>query len=371
MARARRDSSLAAVAARRLAAQRIARREHRDPAALVSWMGALQAQDPAAARWAVGIRLAGAPVTEAAVQRALDEGSIIRTHVMRWTWQLVAPADLHWILPLVGPEMIRRAARRFRELDLDEATVRRSRAVLERALRDGGHRTRDELGAALEEAGIPIADGRLSHLLGRAELEGVICSGAARGKLATFALLEARAPRSGTAWPRDRALAELARRYFRSRGPATLADFVWWSGLRPAEARVALDSVRAELAAETLEGRDAWRDPQQPAGTPAALADAHLVPPFDELLIAYKDRGAVLDPQHATYMNAGGGMLPGAVVLGARVVGTWRRTLVRDQVAVQVRPFARMPARDRDRIERAAGRYARFLDRAATVTFTA
>ena len=362
----------ASVGARRLAAQRIAPREHRDPAALVAWMGAMQAQDPAAARWAVGIRLAGAAVTEAAIQRALDEGRIIRTHVMRWTWQLVAPEDLHWIVALVGPEVIRRAARRFRELELDEATFRRSRAVLERALRDGEHRTRDELSAALEAAGISMADGRrLSHLLGRAELEGVICSGAARGKSATFALLEARAPRPATAWPRERALAELARRYFRSRGPATLPDFIWWSGLRPADARAALESVRSELAPETLEGREAWTDPQPPATGRAALADAHLVPPFDELLIAYKDRGAVLDPQHAAHMNAGGGILPGAVVLGARVVGSWRRTLVRDQVDVQVRLFARLAAADRENIARAAARYGRFLAREAKVTFAA
>jgi len=360
------------IAARRLAAQRIARREHRDPAALVSWMGALQAQDPAAARWAVGMRLAGASPREAAIQRALDEGTIIRTHVMRWTWQLVAAADLHWMLPLIGPEVIRRAARRFRELALDEATFRRSRGVLERALRDGAHRTRDELGAALAAAGIATEDGRrLSHLLGRAELEGIICSGATRGKAATFALLAARAPRPAAAWPRERALAELARRYFRSRGPATVADFVWWSGLRPAEARAALESVRPELARDTLDGREAWRDPEGAVAPRAALADAHLIPPFDELLIAYKDRGAVLDPQHATHMNAGGGMLPGAVVLGGRVVASWRRTLVRDEVAVQVRPFARIAAADRAKIQRAAGRYARFLGRAATVTFTA
>jgi hypothetical protein len=360
------------VAAWRLAAQRLAPREHRDPAALVSWMGAMQAQDPAAARWAVGMRLAGRAAGEAAIARALDEGSVIRTHVMRWTWQLVAPADLHWMLPLVGPEVIRRAARRFRELDLDEATFRRSRTVLERALRDGAHATRDELAAALQAAGISVADGRrLSHLLGRAELEGLICSGAARGKSATFALLESRAAPPKTPWPREQALAELARRYFRSRGPATLADFVWWSGLPPAQARAALESVRDQLAHVRLEGADAWRDPEQPAAPGPALADAYLVPPFDELLIAYKDRAAVLEPAHARRMNAGGGMLPGAVLLGGRVVASWRRTLARDQVAIRVEPFTRMTARGQEQVRRAADRYARFLGLEAAVAFAA
>ncbi len=354
-------AELQRAAALRLAAQRLARREHRDPGALVAWMGAMQAQDPAAARWAVGMRLSGSSTTEASVQRALDDGLVIRTHAMRWTWQLVAAADLHWIVPLVAPETIRRAARRFRELGLDEAAVRRSRAVFERALRDGAHLTRDELRAALEAAGISTADTRLSHLLGRAELEGLICSGAIRGKAPTFALWDARVRRADSPWPRERALAELARRYFRSRGPATLADFTWWSGLPPAQARVALDSVRSELAREAFDGRDTWRDPDQPAATPAALAGAYLAPPFDELLIAYKDRGAVLDPRHAPRLNAGGGMIAGIVVLGGRVVAAWRRTLGRGQVSLAVDPFSATTKSDRALIAAAAQRYARFL----------
>ena len=123
-------------------------------------MGAIQAQDPAGARWAVGMRLGAPRVTEAAILRAIEAGAIIRTHAMRWTWQLVAASDLHWLLPLVAPVLVRRAARRFRELDLDERTFRRSRAALERALAGGAHLTRDELRAALEAAGVAAADGR-------------------------------------------------------------------------------------------------------------------------------------------------------------------------------------------------------------------
>jgi hypothetical protein len=361
-----------AVAAARLAAQRIARRDQTDAAALVAWMGAMQAQDAAAARWAVALRLGGSPAGEAAIRRALDQGAIVRTHAMRWTWQLVAPGDLHWMLPLLAPALLRRADRRFRELGLDEATFRRSRAALERALRDGAHLTRDQLRAALEAAGVDTAGGRLSHLLGRAELEGIMCSGAARGPAATFALLETRAPRPPSApWPRAQALAELARRYFRSRGPATLADFAWWSGLPPADARAALAAAAGALARETIGGRDAWRDPDAGAAPARAVAAAYLAPPFDEILIAYKDRGALLAPAHTGRMNGGGGMLPGAVLLGGRVVASWRRTLGRAQVAVEVRPFVRLTAAGRAQIARAARRYARFLGLAETVTIAA
>ncbi len=367
------------VAAQRLAAQRIAPHAEVDPADLVAWMGAMQAQDPAGARWAVGMRLGGRAVTEAAILRAIESGAIIRTHAMRWTWQLVAACDLHWLLPLVAPVLVRRAARRFRELDLDERAFRRSRGALERALGGGAHLTRDELRAALDQAGVSTADGRrLSHLLGRAELDGVICSGAPRGKSATYALLEERVPRPATPWPRERALAELARRYFRSRGPATMADFVWWSGLPPAEARAALQTVEPELARETIAfadlgssatGRPAWRDPEvTPAGR-AALAGAHLVPPFDEILVAYTDRAAVLEPLHARRLNAGGGMLAPSVLLRGRVVGTWRRTLGRAEVAIAVQPFERLVAEDREAIAGAARRYAGFLQLKAAVEF--
>jgi hypothetical protein len=358
------------VAAQRLAAQRIARPDHRSPAALVAWMGAIQAQDPAGARWAVALRLAGKPVAEQEILGALQEGSIIRTHVMRWTWQLVTPADLHWMLPLVAARLFQRAARRFRELGLDQKTLGRSRAILERALRDGAHLTRDELRAALEAGRVSAAaGGRLSHLLAHAELQGVICSGAPRGAAATYALLETRAPRPASPWSREESLAELARRYFRSRGPATVADFTWWSGLSPAEARAAAQSVESELARQEIDGYTAWADPD--AGRPRSGERAHLVPPFDEILVAYKDRAALLDPAHARRLNAGGGMLAPSVVLGGRVGGIWRRTMGRTEVAVSISAFDRLTRTDRDAVAQAAERYARFLGLKLALAFRA
>ena len=213
------------------------------------------------------------------------------------------------------------------------------------------------------------AGGGLSALLAHAELQGAICSGAPRGASATYALLETRAPRAASAWSREESLAELARRYFRSRGPATLADFTWWSGLSPAEARAVLQSVEAELAPQPIDGRPAWRDPA------LALArsgeEAHLVPPFDEILVAYKDRAALLDPAHARRLNAGGGMLAPAVVLGGRIAGTWRRTLGRGEVAVSISAFDRLTRADREAIAQAARRYARFLGSKLALSFGA
>jgi hypothetical protein len=352
----------AMLAAQRLAAQQIAQHAFTRPAELVAWMGAIQAQDPLAARWAVGLRL-GRPAGGGAdaITAALADGSLLRTHVMRWTWQLVTPADLHWMLPLVAPRLMARAARRHRELALDAKTFRRAEAVFTRALADGAHRTRAELGAALRAAGVAPDNQRLSHLLGRAELQGLICSGAPRGNQATWTLLAQRAPRAGRELTRDQALAELARRYFRSRGPATAADFAWWSGLAPADARAGLSAVASELVSDSISGVAYWRARQAPRPSPAALADAYLLPAFDEYLIAYRDRAAVLNPSDARRINAGGGLLAPTVVVSGRVVGVWRRTLGRGVVTIALSLFGNPARVERARIDAAAERYGAFL----------
>jgi len=353
----------AVIAAQRLAAQQIAHPRFIQPAELVAWMGALQAQEPLAARWALGLRLGGpgAAPGASAIETALADGSVLRTHVMRWTWQLVTPADLHWMLPLVGPRLMTRAARRHRELALDARTFRRAEAAFTRALGDGAHRTRAELGAALRAAGLAPEGQRLGHLLGHAELQGLICSGAPRGKQATWALLAQRAPPAGAVLTRDEALAELARRYFRSRGPATAADFAWWSGLAPADARAGLAAISTELASQSIGGVTYWRARQAPRVSPTALADAYLLPAFDEYLVAYRDRAAVLSAGDARRINAGGGLLAPTVVVGGRVVGTWRRTLGRGLVTIAWSLFGKLAPRDRTRIEAAAERYGAFL----------
>ena len=354
----------ALIAAQRLAAQQIARSAFTKPAELVARMGAMQAQEPLAARWAVGLRLGGrggAAAGANAIEDALADGSVLRTHVMRWTWQLVTPADLHWMLPLVAPRLMARAARRHRELALDTKTFRQAEAAFTQALADGAHRTRAELGAALRAAGVAPDGQRLPHLLGHAELQGLICSGAPRGKQATWALLERRAPQVGAALVRDEALAELARRYFRSRGPASAADFGWWSGLAPADARAGLAAVAPDLTSESIAGVTYWRDRKAPRVSAKALADAYLLPAFDEYLVAYRDRSAVLSPRDARRINAGGGLLAPTIVVGGRIVGTWRRTLGRSAVTIALSLFGKPTPRERALIVTAAERYGAFL----------
>jgi hypothetical protein len=346
-----------ALVAARLAAQQITRPACATAAALVSRLLAVQAQDYAGARWAVGARLAGT-ATDATITAALASGAVLRTHALRGTWQLIVPADVRWLLALVAPRQIARAQPRFRELGIDAATIRRSQAAIARALAKRSQATRAELAAALAARKIATAGQRLSYLLWRAELDALITSGVPRGKQPTYALLDERAPGSNPLPDRDAALAELARRYFGSRGPATVADFAWWSGLAPAEARRGLEAAAKMLTGVHVGARSYWHGVHRTlAGTPAAV----LLPPFDEYLVAYRDRDAALDPRHAREINAGGGMLDPIVVVGGVVRGTWRRDLGREAVAIEIDLFAQPTARVRSAITAAARRYAAFL----------
>jgi hypothetical protein len=351
----------------RLAAQQVVRPVCATPAALVARLLAVQAQDHAAARWAVGVRMAG-KVTEAGVAAAIASGAVLRTHCLRGTWQLVAPADVRWLLSLVAPRLYARTGRRFQELGIDAATIRRSNVALVRALADRHHLTRAELGAALAARKISAAGPRLSFLLWRAELEGLITSGVPRGRHATYALLDERAPGPNPLPDRDAALAELARRYFASRGPATAADFTWWSGLAPEEARRGLAAAGKMLSAIHVGHETYWHGVARARVTSPPVL---LLPPFDEYLVAYRDRAAVLDPAHARAINAGGGMLDPIVVVGGRVRGTWRRDLGRGTVSIAVNMFAEPSAAARRAINVAANRYATFLGLAPAVTIRA
>lgn len=360
--RAAPTAPVARIAAHRLAAQQLEASTCGAPADVVSRLVAIQAQDPAAARWAVGIRMPEGAVTERAVAEALANGSILRTHVMRWTWQLVSPADVRWLLALVAPRLLQRYAGRQRELGLDRAVLVRSRDTLERALAGGEHLTRPELAGALARARLPSTGPALSHLLAHAELQAVLCSGAPRGKAATYALLDLRAPRARSPLPRAEALAELARRYFESRGPATVTDLAWWAGLTVAEASAGLAEARSHLIAEEVGGMTWWRGPPAPGARRARTRRrALLLPAFDEYLVAYRDRRAMLDEAQAKRLNAGGGVLAPSVVVGGRVVGTWRRTLGRRGVEVQVALFEPLAARARAAVVAATSRYEAFL----------
>ncbi len=358
------------IATRRLRAQRLLGDPFPSPVDAVRWLGAVQSQDYGGAKWALAQRTAGA--TDAALDRLIDEGAILRTHLMRPTWHFVLPEDIRWLLELTSTRLLGGLAGRYRQLELDARTRARAVELFSAALSGGRFLTRAQLGDVLRAGGISPEGQRLPHLLGIAEVEGVIVSGPRRGKQFTYALLDERAPAAGRL-ERDEALAELTRRYFRSHGPAQIRDLGWWSGLTAADIKRGLAAVGTDLEHQAIDGKDYWFDPRCAADRKPPLT-AHLLPNFDEFTVAYRDRDAVIHPDlrfdpsfFAYYREAApqGGILSNVVTIGGLVRGSWRRRLASKVVEVEVRLLAPLDAAEMAGVERAAQRLGRFLERPA------
>lgn len=345
------------IVVQRLHGQQIEHPRFKTPRETVEWLGAMQAQDYAGAKWSVGLRLPGS--AESDVEQAIADKTIIRTWVVRGTLHFVAAADVRWMVALVAPRVIASNARRYRELELDARTLARSNAALAKALQGGKQLTRTALFAILEQQGISTQGQRGVFMLQRASLDGLICQGVMRSNDPTFMPLDDAFPKSKTL-ERDEALAELAKRYWASRGPATLQDFVWWSGLLMTDARAGLEAVKAQFVQETLDGKTYWRSRVKPT-TKKTAPIAYLLPGFDEYLLGYKDRTASLDEPRYKRLTPPNGMLPSTIVINGRVVGTWKRTFEKGAVVIVANPFSPFTAVDRRAIAVAAQRYSEFL----------
>ncbi|WP_437826344.1 winged helix DNA-binding domain-containing protein [Sorangium sp. So ce1153] len=340
----------------RLHNERLAGRPCERPEDVVRWLCAVQAQDYAGAKWAIAQRTTD--VTDAALDRLFNDGKILRTHVLRPTWHLVTPQDIRWMLGLTAPRVNAANAYQYRQLELDDAVFARSNDALVKALQGGAQLTRTEIARAYEEAGIRASGLRLAYLLMRAELDAIVCSGPLRGKQFTYALLDERAPRAKEL-RYDEALAELARRYLASHGPALVKDFAWWSGLTLKEARAGIETAKAHLQHEAVGGKVYWFAAGQAACGEIETPLVHLLPNYDEYVIAYKDHSATLDP--ALSSRGGDALMAHLVVLDGRVVGGWRRAIQRKAGTVTMNLPLRLKKSEKAALQRAVERYGRFL----------
>lgn len=352
----------------RLQNQQLIQHHFATSAEVVHWLGAVQAQDYSAAKWALGQRAAG--VTDEAIERACNEGTILRTHVMRPTWHFVAPTDIRWLLALTAPHVKAALAYNDKKCEITGELLARSHDIVTNALRDGQYSTRAELAHALERAGIAIDPLRVTHLVMHAELDGLICSGVRRGKQFTYALLDERAPQARTL-DREEACAELARRYFTSHGPATLYDFSWWSGLKISEARASLAQVQHDLLHEERSDQTYWFAETSPHPRDlATVPTVHLLPNYDEYIVGYTDRSAIYDDVHTGRLDARGNVLfTHTIVLNGRIVGTWQRVLTRSTVMLTLQPFLTLSQAERHAINETAQRYGTFLGMAVESIF--
>lgn len=326
---------------------------------VVGWMGAMQAQDFNMAKWAVGSRFVNS--TNKLVESAIDDGQIIRTHLLRPTWHFVSADDLHWMLELTAPHIRASMRSRDKELELTDVVIRKCNSIFENLLQGGKHLSREELAAELERIHITNENNRVYHVLMRAELDGVICSGKIRNNKQTYALFSERVPKTKT-FDRDEALSLLALKYFTSHAPATLQDFIWWSGLSVAKAKQALEAVKSNFVSETLDSQIYW--------FPNAFVHSwpdkdvvHLLPAFDEFLISYKDRKASLPFAERNKAVSTNGIFKPVIVINGQVVGIWRRTIKKDKVILETEPFQPFTIETKKQIAEAALQYENFMNK--------
>jgi len=345
------------ICGQRLASQNLGTQTLDKASEVVRLLGAVQAQDYPFAKWGLAQRTRNA--TDAAVEKELDDGVILRTHVLRPTWHFVAAEDIRWMLALTGPRVRAVLASYDRTIGLDEAVLRRSRAAITRALEGGKHLTRAELSQALQRARISTEGPfRLARIVMHAEADGLICSGARRGKQFTYALLEERVP-PAKVLDRDEALSELAKRYFNTRGPATVDDFAWWSGLTKSDARRGIKAVESDFEHAIIDGRGYWFPTSAPfrARTPFA----RLLPNYDEYFIGLKDRSAMM----ATLTGAGVkgvSFLAGHILtINGQIRGGWTRALKGQTAVIELKVHGTLTDAEHHAVTKEVKRFGVFL----------
>ena len=341
----------------RLISQQIAGSKFTTVKDLVGWMGALQAQDYAMSKWAVGMRLPSALLQD--IETAIDAGDILRTHVLRPTWHLVSASDIYWMLALTAPQIKSSLKLRYLQLGLSETVLKQSSTLIEKALSGGKHLTREELLTEFKNAKMATDDNRASHLLLMAELDGLICSGAAKAGKPTYALLAERVPQS-IPMTKEEALATLAKKYFSSRSPATLQDFVWWSGLSAGSAKMAAEMVESDFVYETIDSQTYWCTKSNSIPRPGK-GFISLLPAYDEFIISYRNRQAALPFENFNRVVSSNGIFRPTLIVNGQVMGIWKRTILKDKVRVEIEFFASPHQKTLDGIEKESVQYGKFL----------
>lgn len=336
----------------RLYNQRLVTSDFKTPHDVTQWFGAIQAQEVLASLYAVGLRIPGS--TQADIEAALADHSITRAWPMRSTIHYMPAEDALWITRLLGPRQNKKGASIYRNYGLTEDIFNKARPILEQTLANGP-KMRSEVSQALQTGGVDTSDGRGMHIFKYWGQEGILCMGPRQGKQQTLALLETWSVQNTMPTNDDQAFAILAKRYFQSHGPATLRDFVWWTGATVAECKKALDAIKTDVTSEIIDGQEYFFMPTTlPTPDPTK---ALLLPTLDEYTVAYADRTAVM--QTSDIKSVAYGINPN-IIMGGRAIGMWKRTLKGKRSIVQLQPFAPLTPPQRKAIQKAAASYGAF-----------
>lgn len=308
-----------------------------EPGEILSHFGAIQAQDYSGAKWSIGARLSGA--TDSDIENALINKRILRTWLMRGTLFFVKSDDLRWIQQLVAPKIITSLKRRHTELELDTHTLSRTSHIITEALTKSPLLSRKEIMSIIQENGISTEGARSYHMLLYASLNGLICQTNSVKSMPNYILID-RIEAHRSPLTREEAIAELTRRYFISRGPATIADFAWWSGLTITEIKKGLEANKDKLISETIDEQTYWF--QDNPNAAVSKPNIQLFPGFDEFLLGYKDRTASLHTQFNTLWCPGNnGMFMPFVVKNGEVIGIWKKVKKNSSKDIEISYFSK------------------------------
>ncbi|SNR80929.1 winged helix DNA-binding domain-containing protein [Flavobacterium sp. ov086] len=319
----------------RLASQKLYKTTPCSPQEIVQHLGAMQAQDYAMAKWAIGSRCDS---SEKVIEEAINSAKIIRTHILRPTWHFVASDDIYWMLDLSAPQVKRFTASAGKKYGYDEKKFNQVNTKIEKLLTGNNHLTRDEIMQELNIKKSSSEDFLSAAIMMNAELDGLVCNGKMKGKQITYALLEERVSKPKSKLTKEEALSKLAKRYFESHGPATLTDFSWWSGFPPTTCKLAINAIELQLNSIEIENQKYWfgNDISKDSNFRESV---HFLPAFDEILISYKTREASILSEHQSKAFTNNGIFKPIILENGKVIGIWKRTIKKDHAKIETQFF--------------------------------
>lgn len=341
----------------RLSQQKISHRDLSAPQEVVAYMGAMQAQDFEMSKWAIGLRLSSS--TQTPIEKALNDGKLVRTHILRPTWHIVSGQDVRWMMALTGKNIKALAATYERKLGMDAALFTKANDLIIKALEGGKSLSRQEIMQELEKGGIKTDSSRAVHFMINAETDAIVCNGTPKGKEITYALLDEKVPK-GLILNKEESLFALAQRYFRSHSPATLQDFHWWSGLSMTDARTGLQSIQNELEQMEYEGKTYFMHRETEVSN--TEDSVFMLPAFDEYCVSYKDRSAVFDKHLQGQAITSNGIFKPIIVINGKVEGVWKRTIQKNKVLIETTFFDASKKLDIKKLQPAAKAFGDFLE---------
>ena len=341
----------------RLAAQQLSDHSIAGIEQLVKHMGALQAQDFPMSKWAIGCRLND--ITQDDVNNSFAEGTIVRTHVLRPTWHIVAANDLMWMLELTGPGILRATFGYHKTVGITPKMLRTSSAVLEKALTSGADFSREEIGEVLRRANLNTDEHRLSHFLMDAELNDMICSACADGNGQRYKLIPQHS-KTAARPDRDEAIQRLAATYFKSHGPATIHDFHWWSALSIADCKKGV-SLNSDLLSSFDNDGVMYYFDEEACSFKETKKQHHLLPAFDEFFIGYKDRSASIPVAENSKLFSNNGIFWPSLITNGRASGSWKRKITGRHLNINIDLFTSPSTISMRNLKLQAARFGRFI----------